>query len=291
MFALSPSTVSMPHPDLQQDCCWGHPFNHHVPDCARFEFDDQGMPLRTRQVGEATDLFRFIYDAGRVVAIEIDEVPSCVSNDFGDQSPCGVPDGNFDRMSPIRWEGRRVTAGRAEWLFDAEGRLREWDTGERSGRNTFDGDYVSERIRDDGFGRITTRFHYDGDERLVLAERSFSDQTEQLRWEYDAHGWPTRRTFPSGVVEYDNEYDGDNRLVRREIRPIESPTLRGAPTTYLRRHDVNGLLVEEKREASGGSGGGTTVWERDNHGVPLAIITDGHRIDQSCLEPLARHFR
>ena len=250
------------------------------------------MPLHTRQVGEVEDLFRFTYDAGRVVAIEIDEVPFCVSNDFGDMSPCGVPDGRFDRAAPIRWDGLRVTAGMAQWLFDAEGRLREWRTSDGySGRNTFDGNQVSEQYRVNGSQRFTTRFHYDGAGRLVLAERSFTDRTDELRWEYDARGWPTRRTFPSGVVEYDNEYDRDRRLVRRELRPIESPTQIGAPTTFLRRHDANGLLVEERRRANGRVGGGATHWERDDFGVPLAVIIDSRRIDQSCLRPLARHFR
>lgn len=290
IFALSPSTVSMPHPDLQQDCCWGHPFDHHVPDCARFEFDERGMPLRTRPLGEVEDLFRFTYDAGRVVAIEIDEVPFCTSNDFGDRSACGVPDGTFDRSTPIRWDGRRVTAGTAEWLFDAEGRLREWRTVDGSGRNTFDGDHASEQLRDDGSQRVTTRFHYDGDRRLVLAERSSTDRSEQLRWVYDAQGWLTRRIFPSGVVAYDNEYDEDDRLVRRTILPVESPTQRSAPRTFLRRHDKNGLLVEENRQPNGRVGGATTLWERDDRGVPLATITDGHRIDQSCLQPLACYF-
>ncbi|MDH5491377.1 MAG: hypothetical protein OEY14_05435 [Myxococcales bacterium] len=249
------------------------------------------MPLRTRPLGEVEDLFRFTYDAGRVVAIEVDEVPFCVSNDFGDESPCGVPDGTFDRSTPIRWDGLRVTAGRGEWLFDAEGRLLEWQTTNSSGRNTFETDHMVEQYQDNGVQSFTTRFHYNADRQLVLAERSSASESARFRWEYDAHGWPARRIFPSGVVEYENEYDAAGRLVRRTIRPIESPTQRGAPATFRRRHDTNGLLVERRGEAESGGAAAMTRWERDSEGVPLAVITNGRRVDQSCLQELAHRFR
>ncbi|NIR37177.1 MAG: hypothetical protein GWO22_14665, partial [Actinobacteria bacterium] len=131
----------MPHPDLQQDCCWGHPFDNHVPDCERFELDERGMPLRTRPVpNDVDDLYRFTYENGRVVRIEVDEVPFCESNDFGDLSPCGAPDGTFDRSSPLTWsdDGLRLTTVRGfEWLFDRAGHLVQWRTDDGSGRNTF----------------------------------------------------------------------------------------------------------------------------------------------------------
>jgi len=288
MYALSPSNVSAPHPDFQQDCCWAHPFDHHVPDCERFEFDERGMPLRTRPQTNVEDLYRYTYAAGRVVSVEVDEVPFCVSNDFGDQSPCGVPDGAFDRAGPILWDDLRATVGRGEWIFDARGRLHEWRTPDGSGRNSFDGDRLSEQHRDTGSGMFTTRFHYGADGQLVLAERSGTGRSDRFRWEYDARGWTTRRVFPTGVVEYDNEYDAEGRLVRRTIRPIESPTQHGPTTTLLRRHDDHGLLVQQTREFDDRPGQAVTRWERDDDGVPLAVVFDGRRIDQSCLQHLAR---
>jgi len=292
VLALSPATMSMSNPDLEQDCCWGHPFDHGVPDCARFEFDQHGMPLATRATSEVEEQYRYGYQAGRVVTVEVDEVPFCVSNDFGDQSPCGVPDGTFDRSAAVSWDGLRMTAGGAEWRFDEESRLSEWRTRDGfSGRNTFEGDHVSEQYQDNGSAPFTMRFSYDGEDHLVLAERSFADHVDRLRWTYDAHGWPTRRVFPTGVVEYDNEYDEGGQLVSRVIRPIESATQHGAPTTFLRRYDEHGLLVEEKREPNGIVGSASTRWERDERGVPRAVVQNGQRVDQSCLLPLARYFR
>ena len=64
-----------------------------------------------------------------------------------------------------------------------------------------------------------------------------------------------------------------------------------APTTFLRRYDEHGLLVEEKREPNGIVGSASTRWERDERGVPRAVVQNGQRVDQSCLLPLARYFR
>ena len=281
-YATTPRLLSMPSPHLQQDCCFGDPFDA-VPDCTRFEFDERGFPLRTRPAAQREPRYRFTYEGGRFVSSEVDELAWCDSIE-GDQVSCGAPDGVFDRtVMAIRWEGLRAAAGPNEWLFDTRGRLLAWrDSGEGSGRNTFTGDRLTEQAVVNGSDSFMTRLHYDDAGQVVLAERASASATFELRWEYDAHGWTTRRVLPSGVTEYDNTYDAEGRLVRR----TERSALGSQPVTLRRRHDALGLVVEEAAEVNGATVT-TRQWERDEAGVPLSVVRHGERLDQRCFRHLA----
>ncbi len=282
------------HPDPELDQVAGDPFTA-GPDCRRFVFDERGFPVRTRPAleGEAPrDAYAWTYDArGRVIEERVDSRPFCDIDDFGDQGPCGEPDGQWDQVIHFTWRDSgdggsivRFESGE-ERSFDANGHLiRATDAR---------GDVIVESSYVDGQRMLSrtpdqsSTFRYDGPRLTEMRMHLTSGAERLVLWDYDERG-NLRGELIDGVphVTITNTYR-DGRLVA--IEREYGPNTTGGPFELERRHDGNGLLVGESITEDHTRLIRDRRRVRDADGVPLEV-SGGPDEDYRCLASLAPRF-
>lgn len=288
----------LPDPTPGLDVNVSHPFTD-GPDCAHLELDARGFPLRTlpRSASERPeDIYAWTYDGrGRVVEERVDEVPFCPINDYGDEGPCGVPDGTWDRITAYHWQD---LAGGGATLRVPGGWEREYDARGRLVRMTSPGpdvrtvdvrrvehEYHNDRLVATRTNAWTATFAYDTagrvvEKRFVRADGSSSNTV----WMYDAMGNVTN----AGFLEYANTYlDGRLVSVRTSSR---ANNMTPAIVETAREHDARGLVTRLATSEPGVRVMAEQRWIRDERGVPVARSGGGPDEDYRCLAHLAERF-
>lgn len=282
---VRPDLLGSPEPDIT--LALGHPFFDHGPDCRRFAFDERGMPRRTIPApGEQADAHEWAYDErGRVIEARIDRQPFCVANDFGDEAPCGTPDGEWDEVIAFAWSeladgGSIVRWPGGERRFDASGRLvravsHDGQVTERA--------YREGRLTQVSSSERTMTFAYDAGHLTELRRQSSGGPDHVLRWERDPRGNAIGLIADGAeVATYDNRYDGELLRAVCSDWPGRSPRV----LEHTREHDARGLLVREVIGEPGLRVITELVWTRDARGVPASR----NGADYRCLAPLADRF-
>lgn len=292
---VQPHQLPDPSPDL--DLYVGHPFPD-GPDCARLEFDARGLPLRTLPATEQPkDMYAWTYDRrGRVVEERLDEVPFCPINDYGDEGPCGTPDGRWDRVTAYRWQdlanGGAIVRIDGGWEreYDARGRLiRVTPPGpdlRTSDVRKVAHEYRGALLAVTRTNAYTATFAYDAAGRVIEARRVSDAGTNTVVWAYDTSGNLTRLGTGALAIDYANTYrDGRLVSVRTSSSSMTPPLVEAT-----REHDAHGLLVRLVTGDPGVRIMAEQRWSRDARGVPVGKSGGGPDEDYRCLATLADRF-